>query len=164
MTFIVEDNTGLEDANAYIEVSFLTDYALSIGLDVTTKDNTQLEQLITDVTYNFIDTRYEPCDSPLNDDQSLQWPTTYQLINNKFRRAVAEACVLDFNDGLFITQNTSGKIKVEMSKLDVLQKSVTYQDDDNNQSSYYPTASIDKLMKPFTCGTVGSISFERWSR
>ncbi|MGO2457037.1 DnaT-like ssDNA-binding protein [Vibrio casei] len=168
MSFIVEDNSGLENANAYISVEFLQSYASSIGVDLSAQSDTELEQLITDVTYNFIDTKYAPCDAPLNPDQALQWPTQSQLINDKFRRAVAEACVLNSQDALFIVQDANGKVKRTKDKLDVLETEVEYQDyAGQSQSSFVKTPSVDKLMSSFDCnggaGSMGAVTFQRWA-
>lgn len=161
MAFIVENNLGLSDASAYVTVEEFTVYALSVGVDVTDKTDTELEQLITDTTYNFIDTRYTPTDDPLNSEQALQWPTSSQLINDKFKRAVCEACLLNYNGLLFVEQDANGRIKSTTSKLDVLEKSVEYQDAPSANKLYYPTAQIDKLMSAFSVA-VGGVSFGRW--
>lgn len=166
MAFVVEDNSGLENANAYISVEFLQEYAASIGVDLSASTEEELQAIITDVTYNFIDTKYSPCDEPLNPDQALQWPTKSQLINDKFRRAVAEACVMGSQDQLFVTQDVNGKIKRTKDKLDVLETEVEYQDYANmSQSSYNKTPQIDKLMESFNCGRggLGAVTFERWA-
>lgn len=164
MAFIVEDNTGLENANAYISVEFLQGYAASIGADLSESTEEALQAIITDITYNFIDTKYSPCDEPLNPAQALQWPTKTQLINDKFRRAVAEACVMDSQDQLFVAQDVNGRIKRTRDKLDVLETEIEYQDYANmSQSSYNKTPQIDKLMESFNCGgTFGAVTFERW--
>lgn len=161
MAFVVEDNTGLEDANAYIDVAFLDNYASQVGYDLTGKSETDKENAIVRTTLQYIDVEYEFKGSPLNVDQALQLPTSEVLINDKIRRAVADACIAEMKGELFITYNPIGNIKSQKDKLDVLESEVVYQDNPSAyQASFGKTPTTDKLLKPYLASSGGL--FQRW--
>ena len=160
MAFVVEDNTGLEDANAYIDVAFLDNYAEFI-YDITALTTEQKEAAIVKTTMNYIDVNYEFAGSPLNPLQALQFPTDLHSIDNKIRRAVADAVIVELKGELFLTIDPTGKIKSVMSKLDVLEKETVYQDNTSTyQSSFGKTPTTDKLLNPYLSYSGGA--FARW--
>lgn len=161
MAFVVEDNTGLEDANAYIDVAFLDSYASQVGYDLTGKSETDKENAIVRTTLQYIDVEYEFKGSPLNADQALQLPTSEVLINDKIRRAVADACIAEMKGELFITYNPIGNVKSQKDKLDVLESEIVYQDNPSTyQASFGKTPTTDKLLKPYLASSGGL--FQRW--
>lgn len=158
---IAEDNTGLPNANAYIDVAFLDSYAAQVGYDLTGKSETDKENAIVRTTLQYIDVEYEFKGSPLNADQSLQLPTSEVLINDKIRRAVADATIAEMKGELFIAYNPLGNIKSTKDKLDVLESEVVYQDNASTyQASFGKTPTTDKLLKPYLA-TSGGL-FQRW--
>lgn len=161
MAFVVEDNTGLSNSNAYIDVVFLDAYALQVGYDITAKTQAEKESAIVRTTLNYIDVEYEFKGNPLKADQALQLPTSEVLINDKIRRAVADSVILEFKGELFRTNDVNGNIKSIKDKLDVLESEVVYQDNSNTyQASFGKTPTTDKLLKPYLASSGGM--FERW--
>lgn len=160
MAFVVEDNTGLTDANAYIDVQFLRDYCLIVGYDVTAKTDPELEPVISRVTLAYIDVEYSFAGTVLNTDQALKLPTDEVLINDKIRRAVADACIVALKGSLFPEPSNDAKIKKTRTKLDVIEEEIEYTSGiDNNDGS--PTPVTDSLLLPYlatnSSGVIGTV-------
>lgn len=71
MTLIVEDGTGVVNANSYIDLSFLTAFASARGLSIPTVDATKEQYAIQAMDY-LESVRF--CGSKFDSVQSLQWP------------------------------------------------------------------------------------------
>ena len=159
--FIVEDGTGLADATAYIEVAYLEEYAAHIGYDLSSLTGPEKQAMISRVSMTYIDIKYDFKGDPLNADQGLALPTTEVTINDKIRRAVADACIVDAKGDLFNTDEADGKIKRTKDKLDVLETEIEYQVSTSTPKQYGDTLVTDKLLKPYT-SSGGGMSFARW--
>jgi hypothetical protein len=73
MTLIVEDGTGVANANSYIDLTFLTAFASARGLTIPTVDATKEQYAILAMDY-IESVRF--CGSKVDSSQSLQWPRT----------------------------------------------------------------------------------------
>lgn len=76
MNFVVEDGTGLPNANSYCEVDFFRDYWSDRGVDYTGKTNEELQGLLVQAT-QYIDRGYRYIGKKLTKEQSLQFPRVY---------------------------------------------------------------------------------------
>lgn len=159
MAFVVEDNTGLSNANAYIDVQFLRDYCAVVGYDVAAKADQELEPVISRVALAYIDVQYNFDGTPLNSDQALKLPTDTVTINDKIRRAVADACIVSLKGSLFPEPSNDALVKKVRRKLDVLETETEYsQGIDNNDAS--PTPVTDALLQPYLAsgsGVIGTV-------
>lgn len=111
MAFLVEDGTGLEDANAYISVAFFRSYHLDRGrtADIGTFSDTLVEQAIVRAS-DFIDKRFGRRfrGFRLGQDQGLEWPRLSAFDNDGYlfpeipkqiERATAEYALITARDG-----------------------------------------------------------------
>ena len=158
--FILEDGTGVTDANAYIDVAYLDLYASNIGYDISGKTTAQKEAIISRVSMNYIDIRYTFSGTLLKTTQGLAVPTDTVTITNNFKRAVADACVLDAQSKLFLVVDTTGKVKRTKTKLDVLEEEIEYEAGTTNTSQYGKTPVTDKLLKPYL--STSGVTVGRW--
>lgn len=158
--FIIEDGTGLAGATGYIETSYLEEYAAHIGYDLSSLTEPQKQAMISRVSMNYIDIEYDFKGDLINPDQGLSLPTSEVPINDKVKRAVADACIIDAKGELFITTDNNGRIKRTKDKLDVLETEVEYQENKSAPKEYGNTPVTDKLLKPYT--SAGGGIFARW--
>lgn len=103
MAFNLQDDNGnVPEANAYIAVEFLKEYAASKGADLAAYQDAQLETAIVRAT-TYIDARFEYIGWRRNGDQATAWPRSeaYDLddweINGlplALKKAVAEYALL----------------------------------------------------------------------
>ena len=158
--FTIEDGTGLADATGYIDTAYLEDYAAHIGYDLSSLTEPQKQAMISRVSMNYIDIKYDFKGEPLNADQGLSLPTSEVSITDKVKRAVADACIIDAKGELFNTVDTNGRVKRTKDKLDVLETEIEYQDNTSAPKQYGNTPVTDKLLKPYTSASGGI--FARW--
>ncbi len=154
---IVEDGTGLVDAQSYISAAELLTYASLRGLDLSDYSEAELESAIYIAANDFIDIFYSFNGDLVNEDQGLSLPTSevdfgsVQTWRN-IKEANANGATLSLTGSLLVDtteENTAGKVKSESSKLDVLDDSVEYFEG-TSLSSKYPTPIIDRLLRPYT--------------
>lgn len=84
MTIIVEDGTGLPDANSYVDVEYATNYATSIGAEFDPTDEASLVSATQamDLLYG---SKY--LGTKLTADQALLFPRTDFVDDNGFTRS-----------------------------------------------------------------------------
>lgn len=89
MALIVEDGTGLEDAEAYASVATADAYASAMGLSAWAAAATATKEIALRRATQYIDSRYTFRGHALTDTQALEWPREeYQWPV----RAVVNAC------------------------------------------------------------------------
>lgn len=153
---IVEDGTGKTDAQAYIDVAYLDQYATLRGEDLSTFTEPQKESAIYIGCNDFIDVFYTFKGNKLNADQGLALPTDeVDLTDVATRRDIQEAnangAILHLKEVLLANptdQNYNGRIKSESSKLDVLEESTEYFEG-TEVVTQFNTPIIDRLLKPY---------------
>jgi len=113
MAFIVEDGTGIEDANAYVDKPFAENYLLGerLALFKALSDDEKEAAIIAgsqfvDISYDFIGNRQ-------NLEQGLNWPRTdaelhgfvIEGVPTAIKKAACEAAVLSLAESLFSNEN-----------------------------------------------------------
>lgn len=73
MAFVVEDGTGLEDANSFCSVEFADSYFSDRGIAAWTGSNTVKEQALVRAT-DYISNRFTFRRDPYSEEQSLPFP------------------------------------------------------------------------------------------
>lgn len=154
---VVEDGTGLINAQSYISATELQTYASLRGSDLSEYSETQLEAAIYIAANDFIDIFYSFKGDLVNPEQGLSLPTNEVDFSDtqtwrNIKEANANGAILSLMGSLLVDtteESTSGKIKSESSKLDVLEDSVEYFEG-TSLSSKYPTPIIDRLLRPYT--------------
>lgn len=159
MSLIVEDGTGKVDAQAYIDAAYLDQYASLRGEDLTAYDEAQKEAAIYIATNDYIDVMYSFIGDKINAEQALSLPTSeVDLTVTATLKAVQEAnangAILQLKGKLLVNpedNTSSGTVKAESSKLDVIEESFEYFEGSRREVRY-PTPIIDRLLSPFTGG------------
>lgn len=151
--FLVEDGTGLPNANSLASVQDFKDYYSLRNIDISTLTDTQIEGFLVLGT-DYIVQKYDFKGEPLKDTQSLPFP---RVVNNEtiFPTNVKYATILL----AFKSQNGSlladSQQQVKKEKVDVLE--VEYMD---NSSSEVVYNDVLGYLKPYlsNAGNVYNIS------
>lgn len=157
MTLIVEDGTGLNNAESYISVDFFKTYHKDRGtvFDLSTGEIEAKLRLATE----FIDLRWGRAfpGNPLNEDQALCIPTDYfdPPIPVALKRACAEIAKFSTEGDLFINQsNASAGIRKTREEVGPIRtETVYFQPGDGGSLKAYPLIrKAEDLMKTITFG------------
>ena len=151
MALIVADGTGLDSANAYIDVAYLDDYAALRGTDLTAYDTAAKEAAIITCTIDFIDIYYDFRGTLVNESQSLSLPTDLVTINKDIKSAAANGAILQLKGLLLVDTSLIGQagiVKSESKKLAKLETETEYFE---GSTSNYKRDSplIDKLLSKY---------------
>lgn len=151
MAFILEDGTGVAGATALVSVAELDSYLDDRGIESFNYIDTEKQAAIIIASVDKINTFYQFKGDSLSESQGMQIPTDEVALNAQIKRATCEAAYLHLIGRLFVspTDNLStGRVKRQMDKLDVLETEVEYHENSGYTSSY-PTPGIDRLLQPY---------------
>ena len=154
MALIIEDGTGVVDANALITNAEFMAFANSRNEDVSAYDIATIDGSIVVASTDYISVYYSFKGELLNEDQGLSIPTTLVGITSKIKQATYNAALLNLQGKLFVSSSdisSSGNVKSTMSKVGSLEKEVEYQDG-AGYTSKYPTPTVDRLLKDYVTG------------
>lgn len=143
---IVEDGTGLADADALIDVAYADAYHAARG-NAWAGTTTEKEQAIVKAT-DYMRTMAW-IGSPLTDTQALPWPRFGYGIPDAIKRACAEYALRARASALEDDEAAGAAVVSETSRVGPLEKSVTYSQQLSQRSNRrsYPTA--DRLLTPY---------------
>ena len=118
MTLIVEDNTGLENADSYITVDYALDYFSRYGGGTSFQDSdAEQEQALRNGT-RIVDSLIRWIGTPLTETQALAWPRQQPnkqggfdtlVVPKEVKEVVAEIAELWFTDDIKVTPIISEK-------------------------------------------------------
>lgn len=173
MVFTVEDGTGLEDANAYCEVAFASDYASLRGLEFDGDVADQQAALVK--ASDYIDARFEFRGSKKTYAQGLSWPRTGasdrsegvtipdNVVPKVLKRAVAELAIKVLAGTALIEDLARGGKVVSQSVGEI---SVTYSQDADPATKYGITDLLKGIVResqddpiPYSGSTVDGGTF-----
>lgn len=152
MAFIVEDGTGLVDANSYVTVQEYRDYATDRGRDVTTEIDADIQGYLVEAT-DYVDLSYTFKGEPTFDIQALKFPRTiddedvgvplkikYAVIEMAFSEAAGVSLFIDSEKNVTMKKEKVGPIET-MYEYDTT--ATIYQ----SNAVRFPKA--DKYVKPY---------------
>lgn len=158
-TIIVEDGTGLQDANSYCDLDFANTYHELLGSDEWAGDPTSLENALIKASLA-IDSMYGSKFNGYKNsvEQSLVWPrtafadTSYLLrrsgeIPVELKRATALHALSVLNGRKAIPDAATPGLKRKKSKLDVLEKEEEYFEPQAT-SQFSGNGEIELLLAP----------------
>lgn len=154
---ILEDGTGIENANALISLAKFKSLADDRSVDITAYTDSQIEGSIVVASVDFMNTYYTIKGDSITDDQGMQLPTDQVDINSSIENACYQATLLNLKSRLFVDPlefEVMGQLTSSRKKLDVLETEKEYKEG-SNYTNKYPTTSIDNLMRPYVTGGVG---------
>lgn len=140
---VVEDGTGLKNANSYIDVDFANEYLALRGVKIDDLEKNYFHlingTLFLDTNYNFVGTK-------LNDTQSLKFPRLINGVNSLVPLPIKQAsAILAFYSSINkigLNQNEQRVIKSEQ----ISQIKFEYENSKTQNNAFL---EIDNLLKPF---------------
>jgi hypothetical protein len=167
ITLILENGTGVTNANAYVDVAFVDDYSDTI-LGCTWKDNVSLQNLAIVNASRFIDMRYSsgmPA-KMLTTTQGLLFPRTefYDKQCNlipagtiplQLKRAVAHAAIMFIEDKdlkLITDEDNNIKQKTVSIGSGAIQESITYFGPSNSNKYVIIDSYMHQILKSNNSG------------
>ena len=156
MAFIVEDGTGLTDANSYASVQEYRDYAELRNIDVTSELDATIQGYLVRAT-DYLELTYEYLGEKLTETQMLEFPRLIDYEDTELPLRVKNATIemaFEQANGATIFKNADKNITSIREKVDVIETEKKY----NTEMSLYETAGdlfpiADKLVKPYVSGT-----------
>lgn len=171
ITLIVEDGSGVENANSYIDAAYMSQYAELQGSSDWC-NNTDQQTLALVQASQFIDLRYSArfCGELVHEDQGLLFPRIVNGVNSgipkSLKNAVASLALQYLQDGgLDLNANADASVKAESISLGngAIVESKTYYDNESAKASFSNFAVtdryVDQLMKTVGCGGASSSLF-----
>jgi len=177
MALIVEDGTGLETSNAYVSVSYVTEYLTERNRHTAWAAlSTPIKEASIIKATDYIEMRFSKnfVGTKLVEDQSLSFPreygsceTDYGLLPKNLLKASAELAVragLDTTTEL-ITDDTSGLVKRKKEKVGPIEEDTEYENSfktfggivSSDVIETYPI--VDLLIEPLLTSSKGAISY-----
>jgi hypothetical protein len=134
MAFVVEDGTGLANANALIDVAFADTYFADRGIVAWTGDTATVKQPAIVRATDYLANRFKFLGSPYNEDQALPFPVVYcdetdPQMPVKMKQAVAEYALRALTAVLApdpTTDATGGRVIEKMEKVGPLEERTKY--------------------------------------
>lgn len=120
MTIVVEDGTGLANADSYISLADADAYHAALGNAEWAATSTDGREVALRRATQYLDTRYQFAGEPLTTTQALAWPRTAATWPvSRLRAATCEAALRALAGPLYVdqadapvTQETVGPISV----------------------------------------------------
>lgn len=161
MALIVEDGTGLNNAQCYVDADYLRAYLfdrVKVQDEYTTQ---QLESALVVAAQDWIDTHEFKSDI-LVDTQALEWPRKcYDGIPEKIKKANAEAARLHLLDALLVDTSKiseSGAVESQSQKLSTLSTSTKFKDGTQQVYGRILPKQLKALIRPFLASSgLGSV-------
>jgi hypothetical protein len=160
MTLVVEDGTGLANAESYLSVADATDYFVRYGNPAWNGEIPDLEAALRRAT-QYIDSEYRFKGCKLTPTQALQWPrdgytmaslgVTWPVV--RLRQACAELAVRALADSLYTDQSDAAVKSGSIGPI-----SVTYAASANNGQVRFVV--VDELLSQFTMGGRNTVRIE----
>jgi hypothetical protein len=158
MAFIVEDGTGLSNANSYVAVQEYRDYYTDRGIDKASETDDQIQGYLVQGT-EFIDLTYCFCGEKLVGTQALQFPRLIDDVDVGVPTQVKYATIIMGNNvsslstggSLYIDSNQN--ISRNKEKVGPIETDVTYTTGGDRKNttvqSWYP--EVTRYLDTYTC-------------
>ena len=167
MAIIVENGTGLSNAQAYCDYNYFHAYVTERGI-VHSHSQAQIEAALVVAAKDWIDGQHEFAGEKLVSTQALQFPRTFDDDLDSFPDAVklanAKAAWLHLQGALLVDTtaiSTSGAIASESSKLGPLGESMEYVAGTQPIYSRILPKDLTNLLKPYL-SSGGMALVKRW--
>lgn len=156
MALIVEDGTGLPDADSYVEVAYIDTYAINYGKSGWAALSEPEKEVKARQATQFADNMYLNDFKPLNSDQRLAVPATNIYVRGnkvtgipvQLADAVAELAIIAITTNLIEVQESRNAIQRTVKVGDV-SKSETFSND-GYRRVFHP---VEMLLRPILGNT-----------
>lgn len=163
ITLVVEDGSGLSNANCYCDEAYLANHAELLGEDLSSYNAEQQKSAIWVAANKYIDRLHDFKGERVQADQGMKLYTdlvTFADAGKGIQQANAEAAILELKGFLFVSaesQSASGDIKKQKTKLDALEEEIEYVEG-SAITIKYNTSAIDELLKPYLESGSGGVA------
>ena len=155
MALILEDGTGVTNANAYISLAEFQSFASARFIDLDDYESDQINGAIVIASVDFISVNYDFKGDPLTTTQGMTLPTDEVEINSDVKNATYQAALLSLKGRLFVDTteiNINGAVSSESKSVGSLSKSVEYAENGRKYTNKYPTTNIDNILSSYVAG------------
>ena len=153
MAFVIEDGTGITDANAFVSVAELEEFMTDRGEDIYAYPLASEKQTaIIKASQDYIDTFFKFAGTALTTTQGMQIPTDEVGLVSDIKRACCMSAILSLKGRLFVDPESvqSQMVIEEESKVGSLSDKTVYSDDGGSYTTKYPTTAIDTILNKYT--------------
>lgn len=157
MAIVVEDGTGLSNAQCYCDVAYLDAWMLERGY-TTTATTPQKEAALVVSAKDWIDGQYEFANEKLVSTQALEFPRTVFGFPEDIKRANANAAYLHLNGALLVDTTTisvTGVVESESKSVGPLSKSVKYKSGTAQIYERILPKQLTNLLTPYLLNSSG---------
>jgi len=159
---IVEDGTGLSDAQCYCSVAYLDAYLAERGLAHGHSTNDK-EYALVIAAKDWLDGQNTYKYEKLTETQSLQFPRTEVGFPDAIKLANAKAAHLHLHSSLLVDTTAivvAGVVESESKQVGTLSKSITYKSGSAQIYGRILPADLTNLLRPYlsTNGIMGAVS------
>ncbi len=156
MSLVVEDGTGLANADSYLSVADATSYHASFGNDAWAAATSDAQEQALRRATQYVDANYSFRGSPLTTTQALAWPRNLGLAwpIRGLSNATAELALRALDGALFADQSGGEVIEESVGPV-----GVKYQPSGLGGQTRF--AVVDSLLAPYTGGGRMSMRLER---
>lgn len=155
----VEDGTGLEDAQAYIDLAYFVAYVDERNLYSSDWTNTQIEAALVMAAKDWIDGQHDFNGEALTETQALSFPRDlWSGVPEDIKKANAQAAHLHLQGLLFVdlsSISSNGQIAAESKSVGDLSKSVTYVGGTGQVYSRVLPKQLKNLLRPYLSNSGG---------
>lgn len=165
MTIVVEDGTGLADAQSYVSIAYVDTYAAQRNNANWTGDNAKKEGAVIAAT-QFLDATFKFNGSLSSTAQALSFPRTdiydkegrlLSGVPERVKQACAELAMVAIVQSL-ITSPETAAVKRERSKVGDIEKEVEFAITSGSSSDASPAPMVDRLLSDLiNTGSTSSI-------
>lgn len=153
MAILVEDGTGLSNAQCYCSVAYLDAWMAERGYTTTALTATKEAALVV-AAKDWIDGQHTFVDEKLDEDQALEFPRLDEEIGlpAKILQANAQAAYLHLNGLLLVSLSSlsvTGQVESESKSVGTLSKSTTYARGTSQTYSRVLPSDLIRLLQPY---------------
>lgn len=157
MAIVVEDGTGLSNAQCYCDVAYLSAWMAERGYTTTALEPAKEAALVVSAK-DWIDGQHDFANEKLVSTQALEFPRTIFGLPEDIKRANAQAAYLHLSGALLVDTtaiSTAGTVESESKSLGPMSKSVTYKSGSAQIYSRILPKQLTNLLKPYLSNSGG---------
>jgi hypothetical protein len=157
MAIVVEDGTGLSNAQCYCSVAYLDAYLTERGLEHG-HNTAAKEAALVIAAKDWIDGQHDFENEKLTTTQALQFPRTLFGFPGDIKNANAQAAHLHLHNSLLVDTtaiSTAGTVESESKAVGSLSKSVTYKSGSAQIYGRILPKQLTNLLKPYLSNSGG---------
>lgn len=158
MAIVIEDGTGLSNAQSYCDYAFYHAFVTEMGLQHSHSEE-QTEPALVTASKRWIDWQHEFTGDKLVETQALEFPRDNDIgLPLKIKQAAAYGAWLHLRGALLVDTTaipTVGDVTMIRKKLDVLETETQYAEGSAQYYSRILPADLENLLTPYLKQSTG---------